>query len=441
MTFRFRLVLAATVAVAIAVLLASLAAFLVSRNALVSSIDDSLSVRAADALHTGHLDTDGAGFYGEKACLVPAGATQGNCPLPVNSQVQQVANGSGETYFTTVVVDGQQYRQIATPIPGEQAALLLATPLAGVNSQLDHLAVALGALALAGVVLAILLGWLVGRTALGPLNDLTATIERIADTTDVTERLEPGGVDELGRLRRAFNRMLAALEDSRESQRQLVLDASHELRTPLTSLRTNLEVVRRIDELPPDDREVLVGDVLTQLGELTNLVADLAELARGEHRQVEAAPFRLDQLVEDAVAVAATHGRTRGVEVRAELAETWVEGQPDRILRAVGNLIDNAIKWSPDHGLVEVTCHGGEVTVRDHGPGIAPEDRPFVFDRFYRAPAARGLPGSGLGLAIVAQVAHDERGSVAVDEAAGGGALFTLQLPTIEAPSVLPLED
>ena len=138
-----------------------------------------------------------------------------------------------------------------------------------------------------------------------------------------------------------------------------MLDAGHELRTPLTSLRTNLEVVRRLDELTPADREVLVDDVLTQMGELTNLVGDLSELARGEQRQATPAPLRLDQLVEDAVAVATTHGRSRDVRFTLWAEPIWVEGRRERIARAVGNLLDNALKWSPDGGVVEVLVRRG----------------------------------------------------------------------------------
>ena len=303
--------------------------------------------------------------------------------------------------------------------------------MTGVNLELRHLALALWLIVLIGVALAILLGLGVGRTVLRPLNSLTRTVEELAETTDVSRRLDPGGPDELGRLRRAFNRLLVALDTSRESQRQLVLDASHELRTPLTSLRTNMEVARRLDELAPEERQVLIGDVLTQLDELTTLVGDMAELARGEQPQLTAEPIRLDSVVLEAVEVATTHGRSRGVLFEARVAPTWVSGSTARIGRAVDNLLDNALKWSPDGGVVEVVCSGGTLVVRDHGPGIQDSDAPFIFDRFYRAPEARSKPGSGLGLAIVAQVARDEGGSVNVYRADDGGAVFRFSLPEV----------
>ncbi len=178
-----------------------------------------------------------------------------------------------------------------------------------------------------------------------------------------------------------------------------MLDASHELRTPLTSLRTNMEVARRLEELDPEERQVLIGDVLTQLDELTSLVADLAELARGQQPQLTREPIRLDTVVLEAVEVATTHGRSRGVTFEARVAPTWVSGSTARIGRAVDNLLDNALKWSPDRGVVEVACAEGTLFVRDHGPGVDASDVDFIFDRFYRA-AERPQParlGTGTG--------------------------------------------
>jgi signal transduction histidine kinase len=195
-----------------------------------------------------------------------------------------------------------------------------------------------------------------------------------------------------------------------------------------------MEVARRIEELTPDEREVLISDVLTQMDELTSLVGDLAELARGEQPHLTTEPIRLDLVVLEAVEVATTHGRSRGVVFEAIVAPTWVSGSSPRIARAVDNLLDNALKWSPDGGVVEVTCSDGVVVVRDHGPGVDASDVDFIFDRFYRAPGARAQPGSGLGLAIVAQVARDEGGTVNVYQAEGGGALFRFSLPVVPAP-------
>jgi two-component system sensor histidine kinase MprB len=216
-----------------------------------------------------------------------------------------------------------------------------------------------------------------------------------------------------------------------------VLDASHELRTPLTSLRTNLEVLRRVDELSVEDRSVLVDDVLVQLQELTDLVGDLAELARGDQHPVASEPLRLDLLVRDAVAVQTTHGRAKDVTFVLRAEPCWVRGHADRLNRAVGNLLDNARKWSPPGQTVSVDCRDGVVVVADRGPGIAESDLPHIFDRFYRSPAARGLPGSGLGLAIVAQVVKADGGSIEAENDPGGGARLSMRLPSVAAPDEL----
>ncbi len=458
MTFRARLVLAATGAVLVVVVLGSFVTYIVASNSLVGSADATLSAEAHEVLTSGSAQTIPTGCgppVGTCNQVVgPGEAFSTDAPslvLPVTPAVRASASsrGTAPEMFSSTTAAGVDVRQIVAALPAgftfsadgtrlttlrSGGALQLSVPLTGVNLELGHLALALWLIVIIGVALAVLLGLGVGRTVLRPLNSLTRTVEELAQTTDVSRRLDPGGPDELGRLRRAFNRLLVALDTSRESQRQLVLDASHELRTPLTSLRTNMEVARRMDELAPDEREVLIGDVLTQLDELTTLVGDLAELARGEQPQLTPEPIRLDAVVLEAIEVATTHGRSRGVVFQAEVAPTWVSGSTARIGRAVDNLLDNALKWSPDGGLVEVACSAGTLVVRDHGPGIADSDAPFVFDRFYRAPGARSKPGSGLGLAIVAQVARDEGGSVNVYRAEGGGAVFRFSLPEVPAP-------
>jgi two-component system, OmpR family, sensor histidine kinase MprB len=446
MTFKTRLVLASAIAVAIAVLLASAGALVVARNALTSSTDSTLQNAAEALLSRPFVDTnDRTGAIeqivsNDGSILVASPAGE----LPVNDDVKEVAAGHQSTLYQNVEIDKALFRELAVTLPvgtaigggnpqilSETGALQLFVPLSGVNSQLTHLLLTLLAIAAIGVLIAVLLGLLVARTALRPLNAISDSVEEIAETTDLSQRLAEGRADELGRLRRAFNRLFAAVERSEDQQRQLVLDASHELRTPLTSLRTNTEVLKRVDELDPDTRAQLLDDVLTQLTELTTLVGDLAELARGEHQVEPPTRFRLDQLVDDLVAVDATHARTRSIEIVADLDACWVKARRDRLARAIGNLIDNAIKWSPDGGVIEVTVADGVVEVRDHGPGIATKDLPKIFDRFYRSPEARAMPGSGLGLAIVSQVVAEEGGSVAAQQAEGGGALLRLELPTV----------
>jgi two-component system sensor histidine kinase MprB len=405
-----------------------------------NAADNSLQTAAANVLAGRNISTTVAS---EGQVIDSDGAVVEGANLPIDGEIRLVAAGLAPAFFTTVDVGGNELREFIEHVPdgtevssgvlAQGGALQIAT-LLNAGPELRKLGLLLGAVAFVGVLLAVMLGLGVARTALGPLNSLTGSIEDLAETTDVSRRLFPGGPDELGRLRRAFNRLLEALDTSRRAQSQLVLDASHELRTPLTSLRTNLEVIRRVDELTLEDRSVLVDDVLVQLQELTDLVGDLAELARGDQLPSAREPLRLDLLVREAVRVQTTHGRAKEVTFDLEADECWIQGHSDRLSRAVGNLLDNARKWNPAGQSVDVRCTGGAVTVRDRGPGIDPEDVDHIFDRFYRAPAARGLPGSGLGLAIVAQVVKAEGGTVVAENDPAGGARLTLRFPTIAPP-------
>jgi two-component system sensor histidine kinase MprB len=261
---------------------------------------------------------------------------------------------------------------------------------------------------------------------------LTDAAEQIATTKDLTHRIEGARGDELGRLAASFNSMLDALEKSLAAQRQLVADASHELRTPLASLRTNSEVLKDFDRLGPEQRASLIAGLVTQIDELTGLVADVVELARGDEPPREVEPVEFDALVERAVAQARRHWPAATFTLKT--APVTVLGVPQRLERAATNLLDNAGKFSPGGALIEVELRAdGRLTVRDHGPGISSDALPNVFERFYRADEARSLPGSGLGLAIVKQVADSHRGAVSVRNADDGGVIAELALPL--APS------
>jgi two-component system sensor histidine kinase MprB len=307
------------------------------------------------------------------------------------------------------------------------------------STERDHellgwLRIAFALVAAGGIAVAAFLGLLVGRTALRPVQRLTDEAEEVRATGDLSRRVDPGGGREFERLGTSFNAMLGALELSRNEQRQLVADASHELRTPLTSLRTNMEVIDRMGELSPDSRARLVHDLHSELDELTALVSDLVELAGEGSVKADPEPVQLDLLVEDIVA--RVRRRSPQIVVATALQPTLVRGVPAQLERAIGNLIDNAVKWSPPNGTVDVRVADGEVTVRDHGPGIAQDDLPHVFDRFWRAPGARGLPGSGLGLAIVRKIADEHGATIVPEQADGGGTVMRLTLPVLrEDPS------
>ena len=303
--------------------------------------------------------------------------------------------------------------------------MIVARSLQGVDHELHRLQLILVLVSLGGIAVAAAAGALVSRATLAPVRRLTGAAERIAETGDPSERVPEGsGRDELSRLGSAFNTMLAALEESIETQRRFVADASHELRTPLTSLQTNIEMLRQQERLDPGQRAGLFSDLEREAHEMRDLIAALLELARGDTNIVHVA-VPLDELVADVVDRA--RARFPSVHFNTHIEPTTVEGAPERIERAVWNLLENAGKWTAPGSSVDVTLADGELRVRDHGPGIAPEDRGHVFDRFYRAASARSLPGSGLGLAIVREVAEAHGGSVSAEEAPGGGALLRLR--------------
>ncbi|HWI73579.1 MAG TPA: HAMP domain-containing sensor histidine kinase, partial [Baekduia sp.] len=349
--------------------------------------------------------------------------------LPVTQAVKDVAAGKRGSFLRDVMLSGTHLR-VLTRRGTDGAALQIARPLTQEDATLARLRWILGAVMLGGVGLAAALGFGVSRLATRPLSRLTETAERVTETGDLHHRIPAGTADdEPGRLAAAFNAMLAALEASRDQQRQLVADASHELRTPLTAIRANIELLQRAPSLAPAERAEMLVSARGQLEDLTVLVGDLVDLARpGGERPVEPPEdLRLDEIVEDAVQRARTHAPATPFEVTAQ--PCVVRARRPALVRAVGNLLDNAIKWSPPDVAVEVAVRDGEVTVRDHGPGIAQADLPHVFDRFYRAPSARGLPGSGLGLAIVKHVADAHRGTVSAEAAPGGGTVLRLTLP------------
>jgi two-component system, OmpR family, sensor histidine kinase MprB len=346
--------------------------------------------------------------------------------LPVSQRAIAVARTQNGSYFTDIEVRGTPLRMYVRPA-GSGRALLTARSLSEVNNALSRLGWSLAITCLAGITLAALVGAIVARGALRPVRTLTATAERITETHDLGERIETeGGDDELSRLGSTVNAMLDSLEGAIRSQRQLVSDASHELRTPLTSLRTNIDLLRQGVMLSDRDRERLLRDVTRELDELTALVTNIVELARGSQRDIQLEQVRVDDLAERVVERAASRFPNLEFSLNAEATTVW--GDAEELERAIWNLVENAAKWSNGGGHIDVTILAGEVTVRDHGPGVAEADRPFIFDRFYRSDTARGQPGSGLGLAIVRQIAERHGGRVDVEDAEGGGARFRLVL-------------
>jgi two-component system sensor histidine kinase MprB len=346
--------------------------------------------------------------------------------LPVGPVERAVASGQREHVLRMVAVGDLRLR-LATLHIRSGTALQVARPTADEEATLHRLRLVFLLLAGSGFLFSLALGFWIAETALTPVRRLTSAAERIAQTRDLALRLDEKGSDEVARLSSSFNAMLLALDKSLAAQRRLVADASHEFRTPLTSLRTNVELLSRGDVLPESERTAVAHDVVQQLDELSALVADVIELARDGETPVRREEVRLDELVADGVERARRHAPN--VRFETDLQPCVVRGDAQRLGRAVANLLDNASQWSPPDGIVEVSLREGQLLVRDHGPGIAPDDLPLIFERFYRSSAARGRPGAGLGLAIVRQVAETHGGSAHAANAEGGGAELRLILP------------
>jgi two-component system, OmpR family, sensor histidine kinase MprB len=453
MTLRTRIAAVASISVALAVLVAAIGLYVAVRSDLRGEIDSALRARArefpaapapgaAGALGGPPSGGDGGRPGGFPGRLEPApfGAASGYVQFisPRGSIFVPGGQGTSPTRIATTALDraiaargtgssvsdrsvhGTKLR-VLTAGTGSRGAVLIARPLTEVEHELSRLLLILALIGAGGIVLAALLGTLVARTALAPIARFTRRTETLTGNLDLSRRLEVEGRDELARLAESFNGTLDALERSVQAQRHLIADASHELRTPISSLRANIQVLGEAERLPPREQESLRRDIVEELDELTALVGDVLELARGAAPGGPVDDVRLDEIVEAAVQRA-----RRRSEARFELSlePTVVSGQADRISRAVSNLVENACRWSPDGGTVEVSLTEGVLAVRDRGPGFLQADLPFVFDRFYRAEDARKLPGSGLGLAIVRQAAEACGGFAEARNAAGGGALL-----------------
>jgi len=422
-SLRLRLTLVAAVVVAAVVAAASVTTYFVMRHELYSQVDKELAQHAQDPREVFRGPSP---FGGDYVTLVsPTGSVAAGLLVPIDTHVRTVASGSRGSFYRDVSVQGYHVREIVAPLPAG-GAVVVSRVVNYVDHDLNRLRLILLLVSLGGIGAAALAGALVSRATLAPVLRLTAAAERVARTSDPSERVPETGRSELSRLGKSFNTMLAALADAIETQRRFVADASHELRTPLTSIQTNIDVLKQQERLSPDARERLYDDLQRETHEMRDLIGGLLELARSEHGPGEPAKLQFDEIVEGAVEQA--RARFPQVTFDSTIEPTQVEGRQDRLERAVWNLLENAGKWSEPGATVEVSLAGGELLVRDHGPGIAAEDREHVFDRFYRAADARSLPGSGLGLAIVREVAEAHGGTVAAEEAPGGGALLRLRL-------------
>ena len=437
MSFRLRIALLTAAAVAVAAIGASVAMYVVVQDQLLKQVDDTLSKTAlvggpgrggpfgdrGPQLVTGRQDVFGQ-IVDSSGNIVQADLGVA-VPSLVTQDVKDVAAGKRDGFLATAISQDYRVRVLVRPIANGRA-LEVAKSLEDIDGALTQTRVTLAEFALGAILLAAILGLLIARTALAPVKLLTKTVEEVTRTRDLSRRVAASGRDELSRLGTSFDAMLGQLETSLRSQRQLVSDAGHELRTPLTSLRTNLELLERGQPSDPLERQQLLGDLVRQMERLTALVGDLIEVARDEEAPMPFEELRLDEVVHEVVDDVSF--RYPKVHFVVTAAPSTVRGVKVRVARAITNLLDNAAKYSPTGALVEIAVANGEVTVRDHGPGVAAEDASRVFDRFWRSNDVRQTPGSGLGLAIVKDVAESHGGSVTLERPSDGGARFRLRL-------------
>uniref|UniRef100_A0AAU3GX39 histidine kinase n=1 Tax=Streptomyces sp. NBC_01401 TaxID=2903854 RepID=A0AAU3GX39_9ACTN len=457
---RSRLALLVTMAVAVAVAAAAAACWFVTQQQLEHQLDKTLRASKVDQQYLLELYTycksdasqEPRPFTGVTVQLIDAQGTVCIAPeaesqkLPVSQEDLDVAKRQRTyTLHSETAENGVDMRVYTSPLdvrgPGPASgslAVSIARPMSEVTAPLSTLAWMLVLVAGVGVVGAGAAGLWIARTGLRPVDDLAHAVERVAETEDLTIRIPAEGEDEIARLSRSFNSMTSSLAISRDRQSQLIADAGHELRTPLTSLRTNIELLSRSDDtgraIPPDDRKALMSSVKAQMTELAALIGDLQELSRPDAAQP--GPLQVVAL-HDIARNALQRARLRGPEltITDELAPWYVRAEPAALERAVVNVLDNAVKFSPARGSIQVTLHRGELTVRDHGPGIPAEELPHVFDRFWRSPSARQLPGSGLGLSIVARTVQQAGGEISLRPAdEGRGTVASIRLPGAPQP-------
>lgn len=454
MKLRSRIAVAVSIAVAAAAIIATGAAYVVTRRTLIGDVDNALRDRAREVQLVRLTDAFGRGTFvvpepgpDSVRSLVQLVDGDGDyriaqgqqVSLPITERVLGVATGRLKAFASSTTAGTNRIRMLTVPIvpasdQGSGLALQVAVPLTRVAQQLRELAAFLFAASLLAVAGAAVVGAMVARAIVRPVQHLTRTAELVASTRDLRERIAVSSSDELGRLADSFNQMLSELDAATSAQRQLVADASHELRTPIASLRTNIEVLARGLKQAPEPVLRIVEDLVSQSAALSRLVADLLDLSREADPAHAFELVALDELVDSSV------DKVRAAFPRCQFDSSTqpvtIRANPIRIERAVTNLLENAAKWNPLGQPVQVTlASDGSLTVTDHGPGVAREHRERIFERFWRAPEARSASGSGLGLAIVRRIAADHGGTAHVEDTPGGGASFVLRLPAVLEPA------
>jgi two-component system sensor histidine kinase MprB len=343
--------------------------------------------------------------------------------LPIERADKALSFGGDRVNESSTVIEGHTFRTM-TVLANDGSLIQVAKDTQILIDARNGMRKWFPLFAALAVMVSAVIGWLFAGRVSKPIEDLALAANDIAQTQDLERRIKVSGSDEVARLSTSFNTMLTALGKSMNRQRQLVQDASHELRTPLTSLRANSELLERAS-VSDADRAAILADMRAEIDELTALSTELSALAIDQ--KAAESPIDTDlAVIADEIATRAA--RRGGAAVSVHVTDdVMVQARPHQLERAISNLVDNAIKFSGGSSEVEIHVGAKRVEVRDHGPGISDEDKPHVFDRFYRATATRSMPGSGLGLSIVSQFAEDHNASAYVLDNVGGGAIVGIQ--------------
>ncbi len=447
---RDRLAALVAAAVASAVAVTGIAAWLITNVTVYNQLDAELVDIAAVTANWVAVDIEGMGGLDSNALkaanvtvmLLRSDGRLTTLPgakVSLNPGSEELSVGrrqQGSSARTGIASNGEPYRIVAVPFQSttEKFALVLGRPLEATNNIMGTLAWSLVLFGVLGAAVSSAIGFVIARSAIRPVQRLTEAVTRVTDTNDLTP-ITVDGSGELADLGRSFNTMLGTLASSRERQKRLIADAGHELRTPLTALRTNVELLvadERSNMLPEGARGDILRDIAGQLGEFTTLVGDLVHLSREDVVEPHPEPIDLRDVINSAIARAKRRGPSLSFDV--ELNPLYLVGEPDSLERAITNLLDNAVKFSPPGGTIHVLLDGDRLRISDQGPGIPDDELPHVFDRFWRSPSARNAPGSGLGLSIVAQTIKAHGGWVKAGRSAEGGAEFIVRLPGEASP-------
>jgi two-component system, OmpR family, sensor histidine kinase MprB len=455
LSLRSRLAILAALTTAVTATAVALFGYGLARGSVVNEVDASL-VRDQQRYSRRLLATGGGLGLAAELSTTPVVLVNGNAKVVRSTPTGatsfrpidvEIAQGKRPAQFSERTLDGRTFRFYTAPAHapvtgagrlarfdrangGPGLAIAVGRDVEVVHDQLQRLAIGFGLLAAGGVTLSGIAALLAVRVGTRPLKELNEIVHTIATDGDSPRGAPTTGPPDIARLSTSFNAMLESLRESRLSQQRMIDDAAHELRTPLTSMQTNLDILARANTLDPATRSDIVGALLNQFQELRVLVNDLGLLA--EQNPQRSRTFVAVDLAEVAGrAIERAERRSTSVKILSDLHAFSIVGDAEQLERAIVNVLDNAIKWSPEHGTVSITLNDGELRISDEGPGVPAHQRSRVFDRFWRATNTRNTPGSGLGLAIVADIVEQHRGEVTFAESDTGGALVTIRLPHV----------